>query len=492
MGDYELTQAKQKAFSEEKMREMIRDAEIYGQGMSTMERDTYMGAAGDGNMAQPEGFQALQKRISEMMLVDVESAKQLKEDFPEAYAERKKEKKRLQKDANISGMDKLKHDTFGTKRSAAKKKLAKIAAEKQKLKEKRSNDRHNLFHDLKADAELDIEKAKKEYAAIIESKKKAGKTEEATLYEQKLYFLTNGKSATAGECMITLYNAQDQNAQITLLQDAFFKQSKVSKVSTKLDEKNQPMKDENGMPVQEVQTKQYDGTSLYRDVARFIIKLEDIRPANDPMNPPAYHKIEQAKVDEMLEYADAMHVMETGAHANGEFEKDVKGRFIPCDKGYKMVPASMEEQENAFYILFGKIDETVDSLVRIEQNNATLFNAPTTESVIKNFDLLSDVYKKLQVTAYTIRHMLRSDFVKGGNVPQDIMEKFIKMFYFVAGMKAFANDTVGHVTVNARKMVGLDPLNKNEFEPLDKSHSLAEKYKVQKAALKNEFKFDVD
>ena len=167
MGDYELTKGKQKEFAEVQMTEMIKDAQLYGQAMSDQDRDIYMSSVGNESVAHQESFKALQKQISEMMLVDVENAEKLKEDYPEAYKEMQDEKRKLEEKANIGGMDKVKHDTLGIHKHSAQKKLDKIAANQEKLKKKRTNDRLNLFHDTRSEVEAHIATDKKEIGETV-------------------------------------------------------------------------------------------------------------------------------------------------------------------------------------------------------------------------------------------------------------------------------------------------------------------------------------
>ena len=491
MGDYELTQGKQKEFAEVQMTEMIKDAQLYGQAMSDQDRDIYMASAGNESVAHQESFKALQKQISEMMLVDVENAEKLKEDYPEAYKEMQDEKRKLEEKANIGGMDKVKHDTLGIHKLSAQKKLDKIAANQEKLKKKRTNDRLNLFHDTRNEVEAHIATDKKEIGETVERKKKAEKPEEAAFYQKKLDTISYVKGKTAIDYLNTAYNAKDQNIRIIMLQDAFIAQSKIRKLITKTDPKT------NQMIVTGEQMAHYEASSLYRDVARFITKFEDLNsPSTEMLQAPEFRKIDQAKIDEMLKYADAMHVMETGAHADGEYAKDDSGNYIQVKAGglinqFVHVPAPKEDQEAAFNLLLGKINETYESLLRVEQAKPEFFNAPTTESVMENFDLVNDIYKKMQVTSYTIRAMMKSDYVKGGNVPPETMKAFSKKYYFLAAMMSFSSGMTAHITKNSMSMKNTGTFEQ-PFVDINKSDALPEQYKIQKDSLKKEFGFTDD
>ena len=59
--------------------------------------------------------------------MDSESASQLREFYPDLFNEVQTEKQHLENQANIDGLQKIKHDTFGRHKSAAKKELAKIS-----------------------------------------------------------------------------------------------------------------------------------------------------------------------------------------------------------------------------------------------------------------------------------------------------------------------------------------------------------------------------
>ena len=113
------------------LQELNKRALIYGEkSLTAQELQKFEGDMATGDA---EAVVAHRERIKKMMLMDSESASQLREFYPDLFNEVQTEKQHLENQANIDGLQKIKHDTFGRHKSAAKKELAKISEAEKKL-----------------------------------------------------------------------------------------------------------------------------------------------------------------------------------------------------------------------------------------------------------------------------------------------------------------------------------------------------------------------
>ena len=122
---------------------------VYGASKMEDEELDSLSAAPEAVMQEENAEQLRSEKLIEMMLVDTESAEKLKEAFPDLYEKARAKEANLNRQAEVSGMDKVKHDFFGSKRKAAKASLADLKSKRDVLENKKAFDYEVAYKEQK-------------------------------------------------------------------------------------------------------------------------------------------------------------------------------------------------------------------------------------------------------------------------------------------------------------------------------------------------------
>lgn len=398
------------------LQELNKRALIYGEkSLTAQELQKFEGDMATGDA---EAVVAHRERIKKMMLMDSESASQLREFYPDLFNEVQTEKQHLENQANIDGLQKIKHDTFGRHKSAAKKELAKISEAEKKLGAYKR--RKKAFDMVKEDVGLRLKARKEEFEEKKKEAEENGDIEEARKYSNLLGTFVKTGLDSAGERLDVLNLTSEYAIQSTRVQDDFMSIKAVRKKDGSMGS--------------------YDADVYFRDTARFCAPLE---------------KTNTADVGDMLRIADATYVMRFSAHASAEYNRTEKVKKQDLRKGaiveveveekYKE-KASTKDQKDAYDLLMDKIDAFDVELKAIEGRYPDLFKAtPEVEDLLVHYSLLGEMFKKLQVTVLTLSAMSKSEYVRGGNLSEEELMKLNERIYYISAMKDFTSLIVSYV-----------------------------------------------
>ena len=355
-----------------KLDKMNVNATAYGEtSLTEQELDSFMFTRN--SILAPGSQEELRReRLKEMMLVDTESAEKLKEAFPDLYAEAKAKEQTLTRQANISGMDKVKNDFFGSKKREARSSLAGLKQKRDRLFQHKkakfdavSSDGAQKLLDRKADLEqqkADLDQADPEYERKLRYIDSAiGKIN--TEVSDNPGYVTSVFSKED-----TLFKASEQNVVAMMVQNQLFSETPVISLSKA------------GVPTQG----SYSQNANYRDISRFTTR---------------FHKDNEADLKTMEDCADAVFVMETGCHAGAKYIQDPS---VPAQTP-KLIKekASRDDQLTAFKTVRKHLKNTYDDMKNFESNHPQVFlNDPDPEVILANFSEINELYKKGQPAYY--------------------------------------------------------------------------------------------
>ena len=355
-------------------------------------------------------------KIRDMMMYDTEYAEKLEEVYPDIYKEAQDEHENLERQANLSGMEKIKQDTFAIKKSAAKKKLKKIEAARGQI-EKRAYEKAGakagkLLNEKRATVKKQIEES--------------NDPDEIAVLKNTLGILDNTKNDTPIERMDALFNTSDY----------------VQGMSAKVDEflRKKPVRCEDGTFTG------YNASSYFRDTARFTA---------------GFQSADKADMKEMLLVADATYVLLYGSHADAEYEtveeleeikeeekteeKKNEEEKNEEEKKYRVkyvkrqVKATELEQKIAYEFLESKVNECIEDIKSaLKLHPELLREGPNLEDILADFTFVNELYKKLQVTNYTLQAMRDSDIMKDEKFKNEKLEAYKKARTYTGAVQGFA------------------------------------------------------
>ena len=391
---------------------------IYGeQSLTEQELQQFEDDMTAGNV---EAGVAHRERIKKMMLLDSESASQLREFYPDLFNEVQTEKQHLENQANIDGLQKIKHDTFGRHKSAAKKELAKIREAEKKLGAYKR--RKRAFDMVKEDVGYRLQER---FAEQTEGKKQAEADKDynaAKAYEEVIdafYDAEIGKDSAA-ERLDAYALTSEYCIACKRVQEEFLSKKVVLKPD--------------GSKVG------YDADKYYRDTAWFCGSLDSIYKVN---------------VDDMLSVADATYVMRYGSHASAEYNRTetvkrsetVDGNTVEVEvEELFQEKAKLEDQKKAYDLLMEKIDASDVELKETEERYPDLFKAnPEVEDVLHKYSLINEMFRKLHATVLTLTAMSNSEYVQGGNLNAEQLEHLNDRIRYLSAMEDFTQALVSYV-----------------------------------------------
>lgn len=171
MPGYELTE-KQKSV----LKRMNADAQKYEQESMTefqLEQFNHIGTMTLGPIAEQN--EIIAQKLKEQMMVDQDSALQLKEAYPDLYDQAQNEMIQLNEQANISGSEKIKNDFWGRKKRGARAKIRQIKTSRDELEEKRYEEQGRkyikMFEEARTRNEQALERDKENKTLLSEKQR---------------------------------------------------------------------------------------------------------------------------------------------------------------------------------------------------------------------------------------------------------------------------------------------------------------------------------
>ncbi len=394
---------------------------VYGASKMEDEELDSLSAAPEAVMQEENAEQLRSEKLIEMMLVDTESAEKLKEAFPDLYEKARAKEANLNRQAEVSGMDKVKHDFFGSKRKAAKASLADLKSKRDVLENKKAFDRAGASAtEALQTRRQELERKKAELAANVDR--------EDPKYQLRLYHIDMAMDRIDAELGGTATYAKSSIMTIDALTkttDSFIEgQARQGEFIS-----GSYVVNRNGNYIP------YQANGRYRDMCYFTtaLKSED-----------------QAKLDDMIECADAVYVMQTGCHSDAGYS-EVDGKMT-------QEKASVEDQ----YAAFNKINDyalmTYREMKDFETDHPKLFtDNPDPKEVLEDFEELNALFRKAQCSnIITNNTVLKSDFFKK-TLRLSAKTDFINMTRYISSMSVFTLRIVEWIMGYARFMQGTGP-----------------------------------
>ena len=415
------------------LRQMNEDSVSYG-----MERLSVEEVEGfrDPMMAESEeSANMVRSRIKEMMLVDTESAEALQTAYPELFNEVRQERETLEHTANLGGLEKIKNDTLGKKKSAAKKRLASLKVSQEKLKKQRDivNDRKKTESEKAAKAEeTDPENVKayreqdKKVAKMLDERRAALKKEyekvtdlnvKARIKKTLRGLIENKMDSTAFDKYDLLSRGTEYTLKVNTAQDDFLSRPLVKKADGSMT--------------------CYDADEYFRDTARFSTQLG---------------KADEADPNVMVLYAEATYIMLHGSKPDAEYETVLENK----KQVKRQKKATEEESYKAFCLCDAKLTEKVDDLKEFRKKHDKIFaKNPSPKDLLTEFPLINEYYKGLQVTLKTITTLRNSDFVKSGGITADQLADLKEKQRYASSMTTYIITAFAYVKKYSAYSAGL-------------------------------------
>ncbi|MBQ9438812.1 MAG: hypothetical protein IJU50_10835, partial [Lachnospiraceae bacterium] len=329
-----------------------------------------------------EDFAALQQEerkqfLKEVFLVDLQSAEALKEAYPELVEEARQEETKLQREANVKGMEKVKNDFFASKKRAARTRLSQISQQRNAREKKREESM--LAHtrqlaesygtkcqERQADLESRLASIQEQLSALEgtltkeQQKQKDDLLAELQKVDKQLAYIRYSPAKDDGAIarMERLLNSGDAN------------QIRNEKTNEFLEKKLIWSPD--GM-------KSYDSNAITRDLTMFVSPFKEQ---------------DKADSEEMVRAAHASYIL--------------KNKKLPTEEGNP--PATAEQQKAAYDLFHGYVKRTYDAILAYQESHPELFRDHIRlEDAMDNIEDIRQWYKQTQVVTYATRDMKNSD-----------------------------------------------------------------------------------
>ena len=392
--------------------------------------------------------QLTSSKLLDMMLVDTESAESLSLAFPELYAVAKTKEEMMNRQANVSGMDKVKHDFFGKKRKAAKAALEDLRSKREALEIKKAFDAAG--DSAKEDLRTRKEELEQKKAELERAYEQAGKEDKVQLQ----YHLTHIGYAIEKVDLELSGNATYNYNPVTSIE--------ILTKTTDVYCKGQALQAEfisgKYVQTQSGKWKQYPANGAYRDLCYFTTALK---------------QQDKADLETMEEAADAVYVMNTGCHANAA--------YVEVDGKKEQEKASDKDKAEAFHTILGYLRESYREMDDFKNDHPKLFvNKPDTKEVLKNVTAMNEMFKKAQCSHIISDNVvmkkgfyknISSALIQGGEIIE-----FEQATHFIAAMSAFLDRSVEWIKSYADYTQG-NAEYPGEFDP---KNSFVEQYNTWK------------
>ncbi len=371
----------------------------YGEKLTNQEVDNFLFTQ---NSIPVEGSpeQKTRERIIAMMMVDTENARDFGVEFGDLYTEARSKKRALKEQADISGMEKVKNDFFGTKKRAAREALSDIREKKAKLSAAKP------FLAIREQAWDEIEERREELDRQLEN----AQTEEerAHIRMMKDSMLSAVEDLKDESPVIAIDRVVKGSSYEWLCADAqtrFFSES--------------PVTTWNKVTQTTVQV-QYSQDMFYRDMVRFVGE-EDALSQNGP--------------EIMRKTGDDFWIVTHGHHATCEFVEDTSQRKNLTDPPV-MVPKELpeEEQKAAFLRLQTILETKYTNMKSFETQYSDLLRGKlSAEEVLGQYREVREASKMMQVVAHASLQMLKSKTFK--SLTEKEKADFIELHDYLSAMK---------------------------------------------------------
>ena len=360
MSDEQLLQKQRKQLTE-----LNENASIYGEQQLTQdELEAYLQSQNtllDKNSPVHE----IRSRIVRMMMVDTETAQSMQENFADLVFEAQTQRETLETQANATGMEKVKNAFTGKSKGAANREMDTLKSERKTLvAEKR-------FVQLNAAAE----KRKEELLRKLES----GEGNEQRIRDRiglLNWILEDNSRENLVDKMFALEKSSDYSLEVIDTMDRFFEVDAMTSLN---------------QISGQVYKKPYDQNMFFRDTARFVSD---------------YNKAPKAKLNVMLNAADAILIMRDNRHADCRFHEDTTKNppVLVADA------ASADDQDSAFSLLNTIMEAKYRDMKAFELKNQDALNGRLNlNGILDHFYELSEGFKCMQQAYAVLKDMGESD-----------------------------------------------------------------------------------
>ena len=346
------------------------------------------------------------EKLKNMMMVDVVTARSLKDDYPEIVKEAENEAKTLADTAKLSGMKKVLKDITGKKRMAAQKKLDEINEKKSRLAAEKKRE-----YDAKA-APLSEQRAA--MMQNIERERDAQTEEFEKRSFQKRIDAVN--SSINGEDYVSNQYALEKGSEYErrswMIQEVFLERKALNAY--------------NPLTKQVIQ-KSFAADRLIRDMSRFAMKL-DLDGTAEQQNTDLTRDRLVETANDLHVFADKIYVCTEGRHASAEYDED--GNPVPLPD---------EEKKNAFKDCHKRLQEKMPEVEKIKEIHPRIFKPhPDMDDLMDAYGDMKKVYNTAQVCSYICDGLLSGGAFE--KISTEDRVTFAKTYTSLKGMKQYLED----------------------------------------------------
>lgn len=295
--------------------------------------------------------------LLDQMIVDVQSAEALKDAYPDLYEHSRNEVQRMQSEANVSGVEKVKKDFFGRKRRLAKEAVRKLENDREQLRKGRQEEEYQAEELEYRTNAYEYMSRYKEECEKVEDGLKQNANDPALILKQQL-LNPNGRMLTPVLASELLNKISDSSLAIRTAQDAFLSKEYTTKDGRK---------------------RKLSANCYYRDMAGYTTALG---------------RGMDADVDTMEKHARNVEILITGKTIEEE-EVNEDGIRKACQEEIPVVQLAYDECQDFFHAHPELLQKEIPA-----------------STIMANLDEIQLFYKKTQVVAYVTKEMVKDSVLQ--------------------------------------------------------------------------------